>query len=296
MGQFVETYSEIKRQYPFSARQILRNLALSGLAKRDQFLGNKKLLKTPRIQFLYIHHSFKDELVQLDTLLSFLSNDHQFISHSDALKKILANNIDQPYIAISSDDGFKNNLLAAELLNKYNIKGCFFINPGLINEKDYNTISKHCKQKLHLPPIEFLNWDDVSELQKQGHEIGGHTMYHDNIANMQLTEFEKDLLVSMEILKGRCGEVNHFAFPYGRFSNFNEEGRKAVFNAGFTSCASAERGCHTNQNSSIASDQLCIRRDHVVLDWKLEHIAYFLTNNIKQIGKMNHQFPYKIEN
>ena len=70
----------------------------------------------------------------------------------------LNNKIDKPYIAFSSDDGFKNNLFAAEILNNYGASACFFINPGLVEECDFQKIKNHCRNKLHLPPIEFLNW------------------------------------------------------------------------------------------------------------------------------------------
>ncbi|MES2618290.1 MAG: polysaccharide deacetylase family protein [Bacteroidota bacterium] len=292
MERFTETYTEIKKEVPFSARAVIRNLALTGLSFKNRLLGIEQFLTVPRVQFLYIHHSFKDELDQLRRLMYELSKHHTFISHSEAVNKVLTNTIDKPYISISSDDGFKNNLYAADILNEYNAKACFFINPGIIDEKNFKTISTHCRTKLEFPPVEFLTWDDVAQLQQQGHEIGGHTMYHDVMANMSDTQLESDLQNTYDILLSKCGTVKHFAFPYGRFFHFNEAGRKAVFKAGFTSCASAERGCHINSNQITANDRLCIRRDHVILDWNMQHILYFLANNVVKKSTMNNQFPY----
>ena len=60
------------------------------------------LSKRARVQFLYIHHIFKDEENSFDEL--FL-NYHTFISHSEAVNRVINGHIDKPYISISSDDG-----------------------------------------------------------------------------------------------------------------------------------------------------------------------------------------------
>lgn len=291
--QYIDSYQSIKQNIPVNLRSVARNMALTLLTLKDRFTSISDYLKTPRVQFLYIHHSFRDELSSLDCLLKQLSIDHTFISYSEAVSRVLENRIDKPYISISSDDGFKNNLLAAEILNNYGAKACFFINPGLIEENDFEKIRRHCSEKLHLPPIEFLNWNDIQQLLVQGHEIGGHTMYHDNMAAMKSETLQTDIKMTFDIITARCGKAEHFAFPYGKFINFSEFGRKTVFENGFKSCASAERGCHFNHQGLIPSDRLCIRRDHVLLDWNINHIFYFLANNVRKEGNQNNFFPYK---
>lgn len=291
MEQYTDTYQAIKKGSPFSLRALFRDWALTGLTYKDRLTGIQKYLKTPRVQFLYIHHSFRDELANFEKLLDRLSRDHTFISYSEAVERVLENRIDKPYISFSSDDGFKNNLLAAEVLNKYKAKACFFINPGLIGESDFKKISGHCKHKLHLPPVEFMNWDDVQQMLAQGHEIGGHTMYHDNMVSMNEAFLKQDTGDTFRILSERCGNTRHFAFPYGRFHHFSEKGRKAVFDAGFASCASAERGCHFNTGTRISPEQLCIRRDHVILDWGMDQIFYFIADNVRK-NKSSNTFPY----
>ncbi len=292
MEQFIETYKEIKDLVPHSFRASLRSMALSGLALKDKLTGLEKYLNIPRVQFLYIHHSFKDELHNLDKLLKILSKNHTFIPYGEAVDLILNNKIDKPYLSISSDDGFKNNLDAAAILDNYNAKACFFINPGLIGEQDFEKVKRHCREKLHLPPVEFLDWDEVLKLQAQGHEIGGHTMFHENIAELSDAQLKADMQQTFEIIATHCGEVKHFAFPYGRFYHFSEKGRKAVFDAGFISCATAERGCHINHEGKLAPEQLCLRRDHVILDWNMDHILYFMANNARKRSDAGNLFPY----
>ncbi len=106
-------------------------------------------------------------------------------------------------------------------------------------------------------------------------------MNHMNVATTQIPDFAADCQKTFAILNQRCGEVKHFAFPYGRYFHFSESARKVVFDTGFNSCASAERGCHANGLRPINLHELFIRRDHVLLDWKTDHIMHFLLENSK---------------
>jgi peptidoglycan/xylan/chitin deacetylase (PgdA/CDA1 family) len=290
--EFISTYEELLKWRPHTLRDTARGLALKGLILRDAVTGaSEKYINKPRIQFLYLHHVFRDEEQKLEQLLNRLSDHFEFISYSDAVDKILSGTIDKPYISFSSDDGVKNNLIAAEILNGYNAKACFFVNPALIGETEYEKIRSHCVDTLDFPVVEFLNWDDLSNLLKQGHEIGGHTMSHMNIAKASYDEIVADAKQTLDVLKAHCGRIKHFAFPYGRFFHFSEAGRKAVFEAGYISCASAERGCHVNHDRPLKPEELCIRRDHIVLDWGIDQIFYFIINNAKNASVQNNLFP-----
>lgn len=290
---FYNTYTEVKRDWRFryKVRDRFRDIALSSLASINKSSDLIMQLQKPRIQFLYIHHVFPDEEKNLERLIKTLSEHHTFISHSEAVEKILNRDIDKSYISFSSDDGFKSNIRAGEIFSKYGIEACFFVNPSMVGVEDLNTIQAFCKEKLVFPPVKFLDWSDINRLQEMGHEIGSHTMNHINIAETSAEEINEDLQKAYEILTQECGGVTHFAFPYGQFSFFNEEGRKAVFNAGYDSCASAQRGCHINHHETISKEELCIRRDHIILDWNIEHIMYFIFKSARTADVKNNIFP-----
>lgn len=291
--KYFENYIEVKKVNPINLKGRIRNIALDGLFTLNHIKGYTDYLKKPRVQFLYIHHVFKDEEHKLDALLKRLSIQHTFISYSEAVTKILENEIDKPYICISSDDGFKNNISAAKIFNEYDVSCCFFVNPFILENHSYSEIEKYCKTQLNFPPVKFMDWNDIEKLQQWGHEIGSHTMNHINVANTTEEDFQRDCYNTFEILSQKCGDIKHFAFPYGRFFHFNDSAREIVFKSGFISCASAERGCHINNLGTIDQEELCIRRDHVILDWKLDHVFYFLINNSKNANFHNNLFPYK---
>lgn len=288
---FSDTYASIKHQKGFSIRSAVRNITLDGLHLIEKFKAHDALLKN-RIQFLYIHHVFKDEVQCLRQLIEYLSENHFFISYSEALNLILNNNIDKPYICISSDDGLKNNLYAAEIFDLFGIKACFFICPGIIGEMDYDKIKKFCEERLLFPTVEFLTWNDIDYLLQKGHEIGSHTMTHINCAETPLNQVEEELNLSYEIIKQKCGICKHFAYPYGRYTDFNKALTDLVFNIGYQSCSSAERGCHVQQPISTSKENLLIRRDNIVLDWRLSHIKYFLNRNAISVSLQQNNFPH----
>lgn len=292
MSSFYTHFKEVEKTKPKTIRSRLREAVLTGLYYKDLISGYEELISKPRIQFLYFHHLFHDEVQPLEQLIERLAVNHTFISYNDAVNKIIANEIDKPYIVFSSDDGFKNNLAAVEILNRYNISACFFINPEVIGETDFSIIEQHCKKRINFPPVEFLNWDDISEMQKTGHEIGAHTMEHINVAQTPIEVFTEDTIKSYDLIKAKCGEVKHFAYPYGRFHDFTKEAKEVVFNTGFYSCASAVRGCHVNSGFDLKNTDLCIRRDHLVLGWNLNHTIWFMANNARKASPTNSLFPY----
>ena len=291
--KFADTYKSVQKAQRTSARSAIRHTALNNISRLFLKLNeSRKLVETKRIQFLYIHHIFQDEEVPLQQLIEKLSKNHHFISYSDAVRKMEAGVIDKPYLCISSDDGFKNNLRAAEILRAYGISACFFICPAIIGEEDPDKISEFCRTRLNFPAVEFLNWVDVEKLQKLGHEIGGHTMNHVNIASTTPEHLPFEIGECYRQLQHHCGTSPHFAFPYGRFFHFNDIGKQEVFQAGFHTISSAERGCHiSDSNQRINTRELMIRRDHIVLTWPWQHIEYFIAKNAKNASINSNYFP-----
>jgi hypothetical protein len=289
--KYISNYKDIKKFKPIKLRGIIRNAVLTGITFKNRFIDYDTFYEKPKVQFIYLHHIFDDEVKQLERLLNWLKRYYTFISYSEAVTRILNNKIDKPYVCFSFDDGFKNNIKAAAVLERYNTTGCFFINPDVIGQKDFYKIKKYCNSVLNFPPIEFLDWNDVNNLLKSGHEIGSHTIGHINIANKNEYEIEDNLIKSFEMIKRECGTVKHFAFPYGRFFHFNKLAYHLVFKTGYKTCASAERGCHIT-DKIIKEDELMIRRDHIICAWPLDHIKYFLLKSSMNCSQDNNYVPY----
>jgi len=293
--QYTTSFKDLKAYWETSKKLAMRNrvrdVALDLLSFKDKFGDAQKIFSRPRIQFLYIHHIFDDETRNFDRLLKALAKDHTFITHSEAVTRLLEGNVDKPYIAWSSDDGIKNNLTAARILNEYGAKACFFINPNSIGIKEVAKSKTFCEARLEMPPVEFLDWQDVDALLKDGHEIGAHTMDHEDVSDLDPKEFEKNLLECKEILTEKCGEVHHFAYTYGKYSNFYKRAHELVFETGYDSCSTAVRGCHISDGSVIDKNDLLIRRDQIIGAWKLEHMLYFIKKSGLKATLENNVIP-----
>lgn len=272
-------------------RGIARKLALDALGMKTALMPNKELQQKPRVQFIYIHHIFKDEEAGFEKMLKTFQQQFTFIGYSEAVNRIKTGNIDRPCMAFSSDDGFKNNLDAARILEQHGATACFFLNPGTINLTDQDQIQSHCASRLHFPPVEFLTWDEVADLQKRGHEIGSHTMWHAKLSEESIDFIQDDLAKSKAALESHCGPIEHFAYPYGRWFHFSKEALDATWQAGYTSCASAERGCHL-PTENVDPLKLVLRRDHLLANWPVPHMKYFMENNAQGAQKEHDQSPF----
>jgi peptidoglycan/xylan/chitin deacetylase (PgdA/CDA1 family) len=289
----VDSYKELLTYKPPTPRERSRKWALDLLSTGYRLLHDQdKLLSKPRVQFLYIHHIFRDEEKKLAALLEALGRHHQFAGYSESVDMILHGKIDKPYICLSSDDGLKNNNRAAAIMKKFGARACFFICPDIIGEKDPARLAKFSRERLHFPPVEFMDWEEVHSLQQQGHEIGGHTLSHVNIATTSADQVDKEVGDCYRIVKEKCGGPVHFAWPYGRYTDFTAYAREVVVRTGYASCASASRGCHvTELNREMKASDLLIRRDHVLLNWPLSHILYFIARNSAGASPENNFYP-----
>lgn len=282
-NEFCDSYGTIRRGH-WSLRVPLRKATLDLLATTVRLFDSQE----SRIQFLYFHHIFPDEKQSFGRLLKALSEEYAFIPYSEAVAKVANGEIDGKFIAISSDDGFLNNLIAGEVLDEFGIKACFFLNPATIGSKDDLSIRQFCSERLNLPPIRFLNWNDVENLMRQGHEIGSHGLSHLNIAQIDSSRAHEEISKSKLILDRKCGKVHHFAYPYGRWSDFSNHNFEQVIKAGYTSCATAERGCHTKQCDSKIP---IILRDLVIASWPMQHVRFFNAMNFHR--RANTQAKWK---
>lgn len=277
---FIDDYKQVEKANRSTLRYYARAAALDALAWKGALTGRlTQGLSQARVQVLLLHHLFADQIAPFRKLLRVLAERHTFISYSEAAQRVLTGQIDKPYITFSVDDGFKNNVRLADILSEHGASACFFLCPSIVGESDVRKIRSFCTERLHFGLVEFLNWQDVELLLRHGHEIGSHTLNHRNLAGCSLPEAHNEIMQSRTDLQARCGAVRHFAWPYGRARHFNRAARRLVFEAGYESCASGERGAHQNRCPETEVSQLCLRRDHIIGCWNTKHVLYLLARN-----------------
>jgi peptidoglycan/xylan/chitin deacetylase (PgdA/CDA1 family) len=273
-------YSDVARR---SLRSTVRSLALTTLATvGNRFSIIQDRLRTHRVHFLYLHHIFRDEEANFERLIRWLtSSGHSFISYSKAVQHVSSGPIDKPYVSFSFDDGFDNSLRAGQVLNRHGISACYFLNTDTIS-KTHNMIRHtYLYGNRASLPLRYLNWSEVEELQKLGHEIGGHTHSHINMAQIDKRTLDEEVQKNKVVLEKRVGTIHHFAWPFGRYKYFSYSARESVFESNYLTCASAERGAHV---TVAGHKQFCIHRDNIVAAWPLAHIQYLLGRSVAKSG------------
>lgn len=265
---------------PTRARDVVRGVALDVLSMGSRWTSRQ--CQRPRVQILLLHHVFGDEENSFRCLLETLQTRFRFITYGEAVDRIVHGTVDDAYLTFSFDDGLKCCRRAAEIMNEFGAKGCFFLCPPIIGETNYETVGRFCRERLWIPPVEFMTWDDVEWLQDNGNEIGGHSMQHLDLGQIPITQAQEEIAESFDVLTHRLGSVDHFAWPYGRSRHIRPELISYVFDAGYRSCASGERGCHVPRGGSINHRGVVLRRDTIVSGWPVTHIQYFLDRSARR--------------
>ncbi len=117
----------------------------------------------------------------------------------------------------SWDDGHVLDLRLADLLDRYGIKGTFYI-------------ARETKDR--------LSENDIKNIAAR-HEIGAHTITHRNLNEISITEAGQEINESKEWLEGVVGSAPKvFCYPRG---SYNEEVKKIVQAAGFVGARTVER-------------------------------------------------------
>jgi peptidoglycan/xylan/chitin deacetylase (PgdA/CDA1 family) len=92
----------------------------------------------------------------------------------------------------------------------------------------------------------LLNWDEVREISRQGHEVGSHTLSHRPLTQLGEVDARKEIFESRTALSKKIGqEVVGFSYPRGEW---NQTVAKFVAQAGYSYAVTTRYG----RNSSSA--------------------------------------------
>jgi len=108
-----------------------------------------------------------------------------------------------PSVCITLDDGTCDHMAAGDLLNELGLKGTFFIITERLGRKN------------------CLTHDQVTQLARQGHRIGSHTVSHCHLTKLNRAELDEELIKSKQILEDLTGNtIDWLALPGGMYNPF----------------------------------------------------------------------------
>ncbi len=127
-----------------------------------------------------------------------------------------ANFYKKPEIELETswDDGSVLDIKVAELLEKFKLKGTFYVVCDWIGKQGY------------------LNWDQIKDLDNRGFNIGSHTLSHPmDLKTLYEEELFAEVQTSKDILENVLGHnITSFCYPRGRA---DERVKEMVARAGY---------------------------------------------------------------
>lgn len=165
-------------------------------------------------------------------------------------------------VLLTFDDGYQSwmdNCLL--VLQAYNRKGLFFINSGLLDcANTTETVSKYIRDNLHISPKNSLTWGGAKQLLEAGHTIGGHTVTHPDLALLDTVGVRKEIENDKERIESVLRvQLQDFAYPFGRMSNWNTDTLEIVQETGYSFVYTADSG-FVDQTQSHTINRVCIEK------------------------------------
>ena len=99
-------------------------------------------------------------------------------------------------VSLTYDDGFDDQAGAARVLDHYGIHGTFYITDDFVDDEGYMTRA------------------DLETLQRDGHEIGGHTVTHPRLADIAPQEARREICNDRATLFEWGYEPVNMAYPF----------------------------------------------------------------------------------
>ncbi len=125
------------------------------------------------------------------------------------MEKPLPNNA----VLVTFDDGFQSIYEnAVPIMERYNIKGNFFLPTKYIEEKNAH----------------FMSWEVLKKLCETGNfSVAAHTHEHVDIRTLDAESMDKEILQSEDLLEKRLNvRANAFCMPYGKYDQKSIENLK----------------------------------------------------------------------
>ena len=161
-------------------------------------------------------------------------------------------------VLITFDDGYHDNLdNAARVLRKYGYPGVLFVPIGYLDDRQPLPHEAGLASQGMFNPT--LDWEELAEVERQGIRIESHGISHKPLAEMEVDEAAREILLSKLRLEERLGRpVRAFSYVKGSEADYRPVHLSLVRQAGYDVAFSAVSGAN-----SASADPLQLRRYNI---------------------------------
>jgi peptidoglycan/xylan/chitin deacetylase (PgdA/CDA1 family) len=163
-----------------------------------------------------------------DLQLKFLKDNGYTVVTLAKMYEMVIKGEDVSKVAVLTfDDGYSDNFsVALPALQKYGYKGTFFIITGKIGKTEGTN--------------QYLIADQITQLARDGNEIGSHTLTHPDLSVLKGSRLHQEIFDSKTQLEALTGSaVVSFCYPSGKYST---EAEKDIAAAGYLVAVDTKAG------------------------------------------------------
>jgi glycosyltransferase involved in cell wall biosynthesis/peptidoglycan/xylan/chitin deacetylase (PgdA/CDA1 family) len=228
-------------------------------------------------RILVYHLVLEEDRKSFEEQIKFIKDHFVVCSLSKIIEAACREDGDKAYYAaITFDDGFRVLMRdGLEILEKYNIKACFFVPTGFVELSDKPDVAAHFSLRAHYYnlSLEPIHPEDLQALVKLGHEVGSHGVSHINLSAMSMKQAMRELDLSRQRIAEWTGAPPaYFAYPYGHTTSVLGDPTQWIRQAGYSYGFTLKRGA-----VNASSDPFLMPRDHIEGNWPIRDLKYFLT-------------------
>lgn len=141
-------------------------------------------------------------------------------------------NFKNTVVSLTFDDGAADNYYVRSILTQNNLHATFYIVSGFTGMEGYMTE------------------EQLRGLYEDGNEIGGHTLHHVNVSEIDGDELKTEICQDRTNLLNYGFDITSFAFPYG---HYDDEARRTVIDCGYENARGVSGGPDTIPPGDIYS-------------------------------------------
>jgi len=181
--------------------------------------------------------------------LAYIKQHYECITLAELSERLLAGSSFRRRAAvITFDDGYRDNYReAVPALKAAGLPATFFVATGYIGtRREFHHDHRANPPTAIRPSFPKLEWADLRAMERDGFEIGSHTVNHTDLGQASAAEIEFEVVSSLATLEHCLGhKPRPFSFPWGKPAQVTDEALQAVRTAGYYASCSAYGGMNT---------------------------------------------------